>query len=88
MEKHSHDDKHEHDEVSIIIDKQQKQSPNPTSGAALYVLAGIDSAKYDLFRETRGQGDDESVPNNGTEIILKPGDHFYSAQKSLNPGGR
>ncbi len=85
MEKNS-DDKHEHNEVSIIIDKHEKKSPNPTTGTALYILAGIDPGQYDLFRETRGQGDDEPIPNNTDEIILKPGDHFYSAQKSLNPG--
>ncbi len=80
-------EKHPHEEVPITIDKQPKKSPDPTTGSALYILGGI-STQYDLFRETRGQGDDELIPNNNTEIILKPGDHFYSAQKSLNPGDR
>lgn len=88
MAEHSQSDKHENNEVPIVIDKHPKKSPNPTTGAALYILAGINPAQYDLFRETRGQGDDEPILNNNAEIILKPGDHFYSAQKSLNPGDR
>ena len=75
-----------HQEVSIIIDKKEHKSPNPTTGHALYVLGGIDSQNYDLFRETHGKGDDELIPDNGTSITLKDGDHFFSLKKKLNPG--
>lgn len=72
-------------EVSIIIDKKEYKSPNPTTGAALYLLGKVASG-YDLFREVRGKGDDELIPNNSTEVKLHEGDHFYSAQSTLNPG--
>lgn len=72
--------------VSIIIDGKEKKSPNPTTGSALYVLGQIDPNKYDLFRETHGHGDDELIQNNNTPVELHDGDHFFSAQKKLNPG--
>lgn len=74
-------------EVSIHIDNEEKKSPNPTTGAALYVLGGV-KAGYDLFREVHGKGDDEPIANNTTSVQLKPGDHFYSVQQSLNPGSQ
>lgn len=75
-----------HTEVSIIIDKNEHKSPNPTTGAALYILGSVNTDKYDLFREVHGKGDDELIPNGSKEVELKNGDHFYSAQKNLNPG--
>ena len=72
-------------EVEIIIDKKPHKSPDPTTGAALYTLGTV-QAGYDLFREARGKGNDELIPNDNTEIVLKPGDKFYTAQSSLNPG--
>lgn len=77
--------KHEPAEVTIIIDKKEKKSPNPTTGAALYALGAV-AAGYDLWKEVPGKGDDELIPKNGTEIQLKNGEHFYTAQSSLNPG--
>ena len=77
----------QHNEVHIIIDKKEKASPNPTTGAALYTLGAV-PAGYELFREVRGKGDDEPIANDGTSVTLKNGDHFYSAQKTLNPGCR
>lgn len=76
----------EHQEVVIHIDKKQYKSPNPTTGAALYTLGGIDSNKYDLFLEVHGKGDDVLIENNDNPVDLKNGDHFYSAQKNLTPG--
>ncbi len=76
----------EHQEVTIIIDKKEKKSPNPTTGHDLYVLGSIDSQTYDLFRETHGKGDDELIHDDATTITLKNGDHFFSLKKKLNPG--
>ena len=76
----------EQKEVTIIIDKKEKKSPNPTTGAALYILGSIDASKYDLFLEVHGKGDDQLIPNDAKPIEIKDGDHFYSAQKNLNPG--
>jgi hypothetical protein len=72
--------------VSIHIDGKEKKSPNPTTGSALYLLGQIDPNAYDLFRETHGHGDDEPILNNNTPVELHEGDHFFSAQKKLNPG--
>lgn len=72
--------------VSIHIDKKEYKSPTPTTGAALYVLGGVDAATYDLFLEVKGKGDDQPIDNNNTPVELKDGDHLYTAQKNLNPG--
>ncbi len=75
-----------HSTVSIHIDKKEFKSPNPTTGKALYDLGGVDSTKYDLFRETHGKGEDEKIANDGTPVQLHEGDHFFSVPKKLNPG--
>ncbi len=72
-------------DVNIIIDKTHKTSPSPTTGAALYTLGTVASG-YELFREVHGKGDDEPIANDATSVTVKNGDHFYSAQKTLNPG--
>lgn len=77
-----------HTEVVIHIDKDKYTSPNPTSGAALYALASIDSSKYDLYQEVAGNGDDDHISSDNTELELKNGVRFYSVQKDLNPGAQ
>ncbi len=38
----AHEHHHEHQEhVEIFIDKKEHKSPNPTTGAALYKLGGV-----------------------------------------------
>jgi hypothetical protein len=75
---------HPHD-IPITIDRKPFKTPSPTTGATLYTLGSV-RPDYDLFRETRGPGDDEFIPNDSTSIDLKEGDHFYSVQRTLNPG--
>jgi hypothetical protein len=48
MENHEH--KHQ---VRIHIDEKPYESPNPTTGEALYKLGSVQPG-YDLFREVRG----------------------------------
>ena len=79
-------EKEEHKEVSIIIDKKEKKSPTPTTGHALYVLGGVDPQTYDLFREVHGKGDDELIKDDNAKVELKNGEHFFSLKKKLNPG--
>lgn len=74
-----------HEQVTIHIDKKMHKSPEQTTGAALYILGGIQSG-YILFKEVHGQGDDVLVKNDITGILLANGDHFYSAKEELNPG--
>jgi len=73
------------DEARIFIDKQPKESPEQTTGHALYVLGNIDSQNYDLYRETH-HGDDELIKDDATPVSVKNGDHFFSSPKKINPG--
>ena len=76
---------HEPHEVRIHIDRKPHMSPRVTTHAALYVLGEVPT-DYELFREVRGDHEDEPIPNNQHEIRLKEDQHFYSAQVTLNPG--
>lgn len=71
--------------ITIHIDKKQYKLSSPTRGAALYDLAAV-ATGYDLWRELHGKGDDELIRNDTSAVVLKEGDHFYTAQSSLNPG--
>ncbi|MFG1343183.1 multiubiquitin domain-containing protein [Xanthobacter autotrophicus] len=70
--------------VRIHIDREDFESPDPTTGKALYALARIPNHR-ELFREVRGDHEDESVPRDDTVIDLKKDDHFYS-QKAVTIG--
>lgn len=76
---------HHQRHVKIFIDRKELSSPNPTTGAALYVLGQVKN-DYDLFEEEEGPVDDKLVPNNDQEIRLMEFAHFYSAKRELNPG--
>lgn len=70
------DDRHE---VRIHIDQHPCVSPDPTTGAALYVLGKVEQS-LELFREVTGDREDPEVPN-GPEIIhLRPDEHFHSGK--------
>ncbi len=76
----------EHNHVEIFIDKKKYESPDPTTGAALYRLGNVDPNLYDLYREVHGKGDDELIGDDQRVITLKHGEHFFTVQKKLNPG--
>ncbi|MGT2504753.1 hypothetical protein ACVOMS_35795 (plasmid) [Bradyrhizobium guangxiense] len=63
--------------VRIHIDRQTFESPNPTTGAALYELGDVGPHKK-LFREVEGNHDDEFIPREDEQVHLKEDDHFYS----------
>lgn len=63
--------------MRIHIDRKPYESPNPTTGAALYALGGIPSGK-ELFREVEGNQEDVPVQRNEEEIRLELDEHFYS----------
>ncbi len=67
-------------EVRIHINRQAYQSPNPTTGKALYTLGDI-GAHYELFREANGNEEDELVPRDNTEVRLIQDEHFYSEKE-------
>lgn len=63
--------------VRIHINRQTLDSPNPTTGEALYALADV-GRRQKLFRETAGDQEDEWVPGDDTPVELAPDAHFYS----------
>ena len=70
-------------EVKIHIDQQKYESPNPTTGSALYTLGNI-AAGVDLFQEVNGNREDEPIENGPDVIQLKNGDKFHSgARKAI-----
>jgi hypothetical protein len=74
VEQQEHEHKHE---VKLFIDQQAYHSPNPATGAALYVLGKVQPG-MELFREVIGDREDPEVEN-GSEIIhLKEDEHFHS----------
>lgn len=77
---------HQSHEVRIHIDRKPYMSPRVTTHAALYVLGHV-PAGYELFREVKGDHEDQPIPNDQSQIHLTEDEHFYSAQVTLNPGG-
>jgi len=63
--------------VRVHINREPYESQNPTTGAALYLLAKI-GAHSELFREVDGDCEDEVVPNSENIVHLKQDEHFYS----------
>jgi hypothetical protein len=70
MENHKH-------EVRIHIDQRPYESPNPTTGEALYKLRQVQPG-YDLFREVKGDKEDSVVENDDEPIHLREDEHFHS----------
>jgi hypothetical protein len=67
--------------VRILIDKQPYESPTPTTGAALYLLAHI-PAGVGLFKEGTGHDEDSPIANDGTSVEVQNGEHFRTAKPS------
>jgi hypothetical protein len=70
MENHKH-------EVRIHVDQKPYESPNPTTGEALYKLGHVQHS-FDLFREVRGDKEDSIVENDAEPIHLREDEHFHS----------
>jgi hypothetical protein len=67
-------------EVRIHIDRHLYQSPNPTTGAALYVLGKVPTG-FQLYREARGDNEDEPIHNDAEKEHLTEDEHFYSKEE-------
>jgi hypothetical protein len=67
--------------VRIHIDREAFESPDPTTGQALYELGHI-APHRELFREVGGDTEDELIPRHGTIVHLNEDAHFYS-QKAV-----
>jgi hypothetical protein len=88
MEKQQGNGRPEGREIPIQIDhKPYKAEKTPMTGTELRTLANPDiGGDRDLFRVVPGPGDDVKVGDQ--EVVgLEPGMHFYSAPKTINPGG-
>lgn len=72
MENHEH----EH-EVRIHINQKPYESPNPTTGAALYTLGNV-PAGLELYREVTGDREDADIENGTETVHLKEDQHFHS----------
>jgi len=66
--------------VRIHIDREAHESPNPTTGGALYALGNV-PANRELFREVEGDREDEAVPRNDAVVHLSEDEHFYSERE-------
>lgn len=71
---HAH---HEHQTVRIHIDQKRHESPNPTTGAALYVLGQV-PVGLELYREVSGDKEDPPIENGPETVHLKEDEHFHS----------
>lgn len=76
------------DHIPIQIDHKPYKAPKtPMTGAELKALADPPIGNdRDLFRVVPGPADDVLV-NDGDSVDLQPGMHFYTAPKTINPGG-
>jgi hypothetical protein len=63
--------------VRIHIDEHRYQSPNPTSGLALYRLGSI-ADDFELYREVGGNHEDKVVEKGPETIHLFEDEHFHS----------
>jgi hypothetical protein len=66
-----------HAQARIHIDREPYQSPDPTTGEALYRLGDIGHGE-ELFREVGGGQEDTFVPRDATPVQLTEDAHFYS----------
>jgi Multiubiquitin len=67
--------------VRIHIDREAYESPNPTTGEALYELGQV-AMHRELFREVGGDKEDEFIPRDAEKVHLNEDAHFYS-QKAV-----
>lgn len=80
---HSHHQTDHHGDkqrVRIHIDHNEYESPNPTTGKALYVLADVPKNR-ELFKSVTGDHEDVHIPEDEHEVRLHQDDHFYSQKE-------
>jgi multiubiquitin len=86
VSEHDHEQQQEHHGTPIHIDRKTYFVHEPTiTGAELRLLPEtLIGDDYDLFLEVPGGQDDLIEDDEAVEI--KPGLHFFSVQKTINPG--
>ena len=73
--------------VRIHVNREAYQSPNPTTGEALYVLGDIPKHEK-LYREVDGDKEDKVVPRDDAQVHLTEDEHFYSQKSVRHPRQR
>lgn len=66
-------------EVRIHIDQRPYESPNPTTGEALYRLGHI-KPSLRLYREVHGNHEDPPIEDGPEPVRLRPDEHFHSGE--------
>lgn len=80
------DDKQHPEPIPIQIDGRPFKAPKtPMTASELKMLGGV-AADYDLWFETPGPADDQKLADSAP-FPVRQGNHFYSAQRTINPGG-
>ena len=69
-------------EVRIHIDQMRYESPNPTTGEALYKL-GRAAPGLDLYREVAGDREDKVIPNGPELVHLREDEHFHTGAPQI-----
>ena len=64
--------------VRIHVDQHPYHLPTPTTGVALYELAHI-GAELQLYKEVRGDREEQLIPRDDHEVHLHEDEHFHSA---------
>jgi len=64
-------------QVRIHIDQNPVSSPNPTTGESLYHLGQVPGGLV-LYREVRGDEEDQPIVNGPEPVDLKEDEHFHS----------
>lgn len=61
----------------IHIDQKPYESPNPTTGEALYILDYV-QVGLELYREVSGDKEDAAISNGPETVHLNKDEHFHS----------
>ena len=65
--------------VRIRINGEDYDSPNPTTGAALYALGHLAESEH-LLREVGADTEGRPIPNDETAVELNDGDRFHTPE--------
>jgi hypothetical protein len=67
------------------MDRVPVMSPKSTTGPALYELGRV-RAEWDLYRESKGNNEDELILRDDDDIRVTEDEHFYSSPVRANAG--
>jgi hypothetical protein len=80
MSQHSENGPSKLHTLKVHIDREPYESPNHTTGEALYKLGTIGHG-FELFQEVDGDREDVLIKRNDEPITLRNNEHFYSEKE-------